>query len=123
MANWQPVMKLAELAEGGITKASAGGADLILLRCGDDVMAYEDACPHEAHPLSQGELEGDVLICSKHLWEFEIRTGKHISRLDRPETSLNRFPVRIVAGTVEVDLAAPSNPRLLSGPRSLAGLS
>jgi len=123
MANWQPVMKLAELAEGGITKASVGGADLVLLRCGDDVMAYEDACPHEAHPLSQGELEGDVLICSKHLWEFEIRTGKHISRLDRPETSLNRFPVRIVAGTVEVDLAAPSNPRLLSGPRSLAGLS
>ncbi|HYB56550.1 MAG TPA: Rieske (2Fe-2S) protein [Alphaproteobacteria bacterium] len=123
MANWQPVMRLAELAEGGITKASVGGADLILLKCGDDVMAYEDACPHEAHPLSQGELEGDVLICSKHLWEFEIRTGKHISRLDRPETSLSRFPVRIVAGAIEVDLAAPSNPRPLSGPRSLAGLS
>ncbi len=123
MANWQPVMRLAELAAGGITKASVGGADLILLKCGDDVMAYEDACPHEAHPLSQGELEGDVLICSKHLWEFEIRTGKHISRLDRPETSLNRFPIRIVADTIEVDLAAPSNPRPLSGPRSLAGLS
>ena len=65
---------------------------------------------------------GTSLICSKHLWEFEIRTGKHISRLDRPETSLNRFPVRIVEGAIEVDLAAPSNPRPLSGPCSLTGL-
>ncbi|MFI4987433.1 MAG: Rieske (2Fe-2S) protein [Alphaproteobacteria bacterium] len=120
MAKWQPVMKLAEVAEGQLNKADLAGTRLIILKAGDDVMAYEDACPHEAYPLSEGELDEDILICSKHLWEFEIRTGKHISRLDRPETNLNSFPVRVVAGTVEVDLASPSKPRTLPGTSSVA---
>ena len=43
-------------------------------------------------------------MCQKHLWEFDAASGKHISRLERPECNLKRYPVRVVDGTVEVEL-------------------
>lgn len=106
MAVWQPVIELDEIIEGGINKASLAGIQLILLRADGELYAYEDACPHERHPLSLGELEGDILTCAKHLWEFEIRTGKHISRINRPKCDLRSFRVRVVNGVVEVELSA-----------------
>jgi toluene monooxygenase system ferredoxin subunit len=106
MAVWQPVVEFERIMEGAINKASAAGVKLILLRIADELYAYEDACPHERHPLSLGELEGDILTCAKHLWEFEISTGKHISRINRPKCDLRSFGVRVVSGVVEVELPA-----------------
>ena len=105
-AVWQPAIAFDQLIEGGINKASVAGIPLILLQADGELFAYEDACPHERHPLSLGELEGDVLTCAKHLWEFEIRTGKHISRINRPKCDLRPFGVRVVNGVVEVELPA-----------------
>ena len=104
MTAWQPVVQFEDIIEGAINKASASGFALILLHIDGELYAYEDACPHERHPLSLGELEGDILICAKHLWEFEIRTGKHISRINRPKCDLRSFDVRVVDGVVEVGL-------------------
>ena len=106
MAVWQPVVEFEQVIEGAINKASAAGVKLILLQIDDGLYAYEDACPHERHPLSLGELEGYILTCAKHLWEFEIRTGKHVSRINRPKCDLRSFGVRVVNGVVEVELPA-----------------
>ena len=106
MAVWRPVIELDEIIEGGINKASVAGLRLILLQVDGELYAYEDACPHERHPLSLGELEGDILTCAKHLWEFEIKTGKHVSRINRPKCDLRSFGVRVVNGVVEIELPA-----------------
>jgi toluene monooxygenase system ferredoxin subunit len=106
MTVWQPVVEFEEIFEGFINKVSAFGVKLILLRIDGELYAYEDACPHERHPLSLGEIEGDILTCAKHLWEFEIRTGKRISRINRPKCDLRSFDVRVVNGVVEVELPA-----------------
>jgi nitrite reductase/ring-hydroxylating ferredoxin subunit len=47
-----------------------------------------------------------VLICAKHLWEFDVRTGEHISRVRRPQHDLRPIPVRTVGEDVEVDVSA-----------------
>ncbi|MFC6280051.1 MULTISPECIES: Rieske 2Fe-2S domain-containing protein [Polaromonas] len=69
--------------------------------------AYRDACPHESYPLSKhGERQDFVLVCNKHLWEFDAASGEHISRLQRPECNLKRYPTREVNGMIEVDISA-----------------
>lgn len=105
MADWQAISRLDALREGSINKASSDGGDLVVLRFGDELAAYVDACPHEGHPLCLGELQGEVLICAKHLWEFDTRSGKHVSRVHRPQHDLKKLPVRVVEGEVEVDLS------------------
>lgn len=103
--SWQPIAKLSEIREDEIYPANVDGVDLILLRWDGGVSAYLDSCPHEGAQLSFGEREGGVLICAKHLWEFDVRTGEHISRVRRPQHDLTKAPVRIVGGQVEVDVS------------------
>jgi nitrite reductase/ring-hydroxylating ferredoxin subunit len=102
--SWQRVARLAEIREDEIYPASVEGVDLIVLRHSGGVAAYVDACPHEGAQLSFGERHGDVLVCAKHLWEFDLRTGEHISRVHRPQHDLRKAPARIVDGQVEVDV-------------------
>ncbi|GEM_PF-669441 len=111
MADWRPVAKAAEVFENTINKAGAAGLDLILLKVGGEVLAYEDRCPHEGHPLSLGALEADVLVCAKHLWEFEVKTGRHISRVNRPHCNLKARRLRIVGGVIEVDVSGTGEGR------------
>lgn len=105
MADWRYAASASEVLESRINKASVGKLDLILLRADGGVFAYADACPHEGHPLSRGELEADVLICAKHFWEFDIRTGKHVSRIERPHCNLKPFAARLAGERVEVDVS------------------
>jgi toluene monooxygenase system ferredoxin subunit len=111
MADWQPIAKAAEVLVNKITKARVAGLDLILLKTGDEVFAYEDRCPHEGHPLSLGDLEADVLICAKHMWEFEIKTGRHVSRIDRPHCNLKARRLRVRGGVIEVNVAGAGGGR------------
>lgn len=102
---WQAVAELSEIREGAIHPVNVEGIDLILLRFEDGVSAFLDSCPHEGAQLSFGDREGDVLICARHLWEFDVRTGEHISRVRRPEHDLKRAPARVAGGKVEVDVS------------------
>ncbi|MBI3371095.1 MAG: Rieske 2Fe-2S domain-containing protein [Betaproteobacteria bacterium] len=105
MAEWRCVTNASEILEGRINKARAGNLNLILLVADGEVFAYADACPHEGHALSRGELQADVLICAKHFWEFEIRTGRHVSRVNRPQCNLKPFAARRVADGIEIDVS------------------
>lgn len=110
MADWHATLAETSLSADGIHAADAGGTKVILMRVQTGIVAFRDACPHEGHALSQvGERDGDLLICTKHLWEFEGCNGRHVSRLERPECNLVRYPVRLGGGVVEVDtdVAAP----------------
>lgn len=106
--SFHKVAALAELREGEIYPVNVEGVDLILLRYEGGIAAYLDACPHEGAQLSLGERVGDVLICARHLWEFDVRTGEHISRVHRPQHDLKKASVRIVDEQVEVDVSALS---------------
>lgn len=105
--DWRPALAASELDDLNMRAVAIGEHKLILLRADGEIAAYRDACPHEGFPLSvHGERQDFVIVCNKHLWEFDATTGEHISRLPRPQCNLKRYPVRETDGMLEVDLAA-----------------
>ena len=67
------------------------------------IVAYEDRCAHLGIPLSTGRLEGSVLTCSGHHYQYDAGTGQGIN----PKTvRLRRFDVKIEDGEILVDLAS-----------------
>jgi toluene monooxygenase system ferredoxin subunit len=47
-------------------------------------------------------LDGNVLMCSTHLWEFDCVTGEGIN----PKScGLSAYPVRVEDGTIQVGVA------------------
>jgi nitrite reductase/ring-hydroxylating ferredoxin subunit len=107
VADWQPALPAAELDEQGMRPVVIGAHRMIMLRAEGEVHAFRDACPHEGYALSKhAERQDFVIVCNKHLWEFDAATGEHVSRVPRPQCNLVRYPTRLVDGTVEVNVAA-----------------
>jgi toluene monooxygenase system ferredoxin subunit len=78
-----------------------GGRRVLLVRCDGDVYAYEDRCAHLGLPLSGGRLEGEVLTCAAHEWQYDVRTGRGINP---KQAKLRSFAVEVRDGAIWVDV-------------------
>lgn len=75
---------------------------ICVLRTIDEVIAFDDRCPHRGHPLSAATCEPGILRCALHGWEFSIPEGHAVS--PRAPFGLELHEVRIVNDVVEVKL-------------------
>jgi nitrite reductase/ring-hydroxylating ferredoxin subunit/uncharacterized membrane protein len=95
-----PVFSDAELREGEMKRADAGGVPVLLVRREGAVCALAHTCSHLGGPLSEGKLEGDVVQCPWHGSRFNVRDG---SVVDGPATFPQpRFEARVREGQIEV---------------------
>jgi len=120
-----PVALAGELPPGGRKLVRVGGIEIGLFNAGGAVRAYRNACPHAGAPVCLGRvsgtsmpskvyeyiygMEGCVLRCPWHGWEFDLRTGEHIvdpqARLKAVAVeaeSLDGFPLEQSGGTLYV---------------------
>jgi toluene monooxygenase system ferredoxin subunit len=97
-----------ELWEGEMRGLELRGVPVLLLRTGGEVRAFADRCAHQRVRLSEGHLEGEVLVCRAHGWRYDARTGCGLN----PEgVTLERFQVRSQAGTLYVDVTGEGGAR------------
>lgn len=82
-------------------RVEVGGRAIALFRIGGSIHAVEDVCLHAGGPLSEGSIEGTTVTCPWHGWKYDVTTGACALN---PFQSLERFPVRVRAGTVEVEV-------------------
>lgn len=73
---------------------------MLVVRRGDDVKAYVNACPHVWLPLtfrSDRLLSGDGerLVCSNHFAEFAVDDGRALSGPVEPGCGLAAIPVHV----------------------------
>ena len=95
-----PVLPDAELEEGEMKRADAGGVPVLLVRLEGTVCALAHTCSHLGGPLSEGKLEGDVVQCPWHGSRFNVRDG---SVVDGPATFPQPcFEARVREGQIEV---------------------
>ena len=79
-----------------------GSFPLLVVRLGDGVRAYVNACPHQYLPLDyRGDqllsADGTKLMCTAHGACFDIHTGGAIEGAD---CGLDQVPVAVVDGNV-----------------------
>lgn len=94
---------LADLAKRPLRKVEVAGRDIVVARVGDTYFAFDQKCTHHGGPLEKGQLSGHAVTCPWHGGVFDIRTGE-LSH-PPPVEHLARYPVRIVDGTIEIEIA------------------
>jgi toluene monooxygenase system ferredoxin subunit len=52
-------------------------------------------CPHQDTPLVDGSVEGTILTCPVHFWQWDMRTGEPIGLAELP---LPTFQVKVESG-------------------------
>lgn len=72
--------------------AEVDGKEVAVFEVEDGFIATSGQCPHAGGPLHEGEVEGRILTCPWHGWEFNLDSG--ICEED-PCMTIERFEVRI----------------------------
>ena len=75
MTDWIKVATLEECPPGSLRSVMVGMDPVVLANVDGQVHACRDRCTHEDLPLSDGELEGDVLVCMYHGARFDVASG------------------------------------------------
>jgi NADPH-dependent 2,4-dienoyl-CoA reductase/sulfur reductase-like enzyme/nitrite reductase/ring-hydroxylating ferredoxin subunit len=95
------VARLDQLDPKRPLRVQAGNEEMILIRQGDQVHAYQGNCPHEGAPLEEGVICGGLLVCPWHKAAFAVDEG---AVCEPPAlTDLRRYRAWVKDGEVWVD--------------------
>lgn len=113
------VGRVDELPQNDALVINVDGRPIGIRKVGDKVYAFRNLCPHKRAPLALGTvegtmlptshagelcygMEGQVLKCPWHGWEFSIETGECLFGVS--DTRVKTYPVSVRDGEVYVVL-------------------
>ncbi len=68
--------KKDEIPDGSIREFQVNGTTMAVANVDGKFYAINNTCLHRGGPLGQGELEGNVVTCPWHGWQYDVTTGK-----------------------------------------------
>ena len=75
--SWFKVCHQEEILGDKVKKFSLDKVEILVAKSKKGFVAFPTMCPHMAEPLNESGLISDgLLTCSKHLWQWELSTGK-----------------------------------------------
>lgn len=77
MARWVEVARLVDCPPGSARELVADGRVIALYNVSGTLHALDGVCPHQGGPLGKGRLDGCVVTCPWHGWQFDVRSGQH----------------------------------------------
>jgi 3-phenylpropionate/trans-cinnamate dioxygenase ferredoxin component len=96
---------VAEVSPGTALAVTVDDVAVAVVRDGEDWYAVYDECSHAAVPLSEGDVEGNLIECWLHGSQFDMRTGKPTSLPATEPVAI--YPVRVDGDDVLVDVESP----------------
>ena len=92
---------LRSLPAGSAMQFELGERAVAVCNVGGELHAMDGICPHSGGPLGYGALDGFLLACPFHAWEFDCRTGlSHVDEYLKQTT----YAVKVEDGKIFVDV-------------------
>lgn len=92
--------KKDEIPPGTIQEFQLNGKTVAIANVDGNLFAISNVCLHRGGPLGQGELEGKVVTCPWHGWQYDVTTGKVTMN---PAVGVESYPVEIRGEDIFVD--------------------
>lgn len=100
MAEWIDVMSTQELPKGKHALVELEDVELLLVNIDGKFFVVENACSHDGGDLSDGEIDGDEIICPRHGARFCLKSGEVLCAPAFED--IDSYPVRVVDGRIQV---------------------
>ena len=91
-----------EIPAGSIREFQVDGLTVAIANIGNKFYAINNTCLHRGGPLGEGQLEGNVVTCPWHGWQFDVTTGKAVQN---PNAGVGCFATEVRGEEVFVNLA------------------
>jgi len=93
--------KMAEVAQGTIREFQVDGKTVAIANVGGKFHAISNTCLHRGGPLGEGVLEGNIVTCPWHGWEYDVTTGKI---KQNATVGVASYPVEVRGDDIFVDV-------------------
>ena len=100
--SFERVASLADLSGSGCLGVRIAGIEVGIFSVEGDLYAMENLCPHAGSRLSDGDLQGCVIFCAAHGWDYDVRTGFRPG--DADGFPIPCFAIQVRDGSIWVDL-------------------
>jgi nitrite reductase (NADH) small subunit len=97
------VAKVSDLRPGTIHEFEVDGVTVAVANVAGKIYAINNTCLHEGGPLGEGYLEGAVVTCPWHGWQFNVIDGKDVQD---PSAAVACYPTELRGDEIFVDSAA-----------------
>lgn len=94
-------VKLAEVPPGTVRELQVEGKAIAMANVEGKVYAINNTCLHRGGPLGQGLLEGKVLTCPWHGWQFDVTSGR---AMQNPAAGVDCYRTEVRGDDIFVDV-------------------
>ena len=101
MPRWTRVAAVDDHPPGTAVELVVEDRIVALFHVDQEWFALDGVCPHQGGPLGKGTLQGCIVTCPWHGWQFDVQSGQHQATAAVVHT---KFAVKVEDGEVYVDL-------------------
>jgi len=94
-------VRIDELPPGTIRELQIEGKAVALANVAGKFYAINNTCLHRAGPLGQGALEGKIVTCPWHGWQYDVTNGRAVQN---PAVGVDCYPVEVRGHDLFVDV-------------------
>ena len=102
MPNWQHLIKASDCPPGTSQEVVVSGTVLAVFNVDGTFHALDGICPHQGGPLGQGQLNGCIVTCPWHGWQFHVANGQ---QQINPRIVHPTYPTRVNGDEIQVQLS------------------
>ena len=101
MAEWVKVASEGDIPDGGCLQVEVGGEPVALFNIAGKLHAIHNTCLHRGGPLAEGEIDGDLVTCPWHGWQYDVTTG---SCRTNPGVTVRKYEAKVENAEILVSL-------------------
>jgi nitrite reductase (NADH) small subunit/3-phenylpropionate/trans-cinnamate dioxygenase ferredoxin subunit len=99
---FERVAKTTDVPAGTVREFQLAGKAVALANVAGKFFAINNTCLHRGGPLGDGSLQGNIVTCPWHGWEYDVTTGKLVQN---PSMGVACYPAEVRADEVFIDIA------------------
>ncbi len=92
VGEWQEIARREDFSKDGRLEVNVGDRCLAAFDIDGEVLVIDGLCPHRSGPLIRGQLEGKLVTCPLHHWQFDLESG--VSQ-DNPGAKVGTYEVKV----------------------------
>ena len=93
--------KKDEVPPGTIREFQLDGKTVAVANVDGKFSVINNVCLHRGGPLGEGELNGQIVTCPWHGWQYDVATGKLVTN---PAVGVETYPVEVRGDDIFVDI-------------------
>lgn len=98
------LVKAAEASEIAVNQGktvTVNGKSIALFNVGGKFCAIDNTCVHRGGPLGEGDLQGTIVTCPWHGWQYDVSTG--VSPVN-PMAKVTSYPCKVDGADILVEV-------------------